>query len=32
VPALVAGSTLTISLRNDAAGYVVADAVLVAIQ
>ncbi len=29
VPALVAGSTLTISLRNDSAGYVIADAVRV---
>ena len=32
VPALVAGSTLTISLRNDSAGYVIADAVLVTIR
>jgi hypothetical protein len=32
VPALAAGSTLTISLRNDAAGYVIADAVLVTIR
>jgi hypothetical protein len=32
VPALVAGSTLTISLRNDSSGYVIADAVLVTIR
>jgi len=32
VPALAAGSTLTISLRNDSSGYVIADAVLVTIR
>ncbi len=32
VPALAAGSTLTVSLRNDSNGYVIADAVSVSVQ
>jgi hypothetical protein len=31
-PGLIAGSTLTVSIRNDSAGYVIADAVSVSVQ